>query len=217
MELNPLSIKIPLVPTFGRRRNRNLSSTKLSLLENYHFHNHFSPKLFSEIYLEIGFGYGEHLINKAIQNSNILFIGAETYWNGIAHLAERIKLAAINNIVIWPEDVRLLFSYLNPHYLQKIFILFPDPWPKKKHYKRRLISIPFLYQTIFFLKKKGIIFLVTDHLEYALWIEKVLKQVQGIGYTYQTSNKLDLGVTTRYQFKAKTNNYHTFIIEKLVD
>ena len=92
------------------------------------------------VWLEIGFGAGEHLIDQALKNPSINFIGCEPYINGVATLLSEIERHSINNICIFNDDVRLLLKKLRRSSVDKIFLLFNDPWPKKRHNSRRLIS-----------------------------------------------------------------------------
>ena len=93
----------------------------------------------SSLWLEIGFGAGEHLVDQALKNPNINFIGCEPYINGVATLLSEIERHSVNNICIFNDDVRLLLKKLRRSSIDKIFLLFNDPWPKKRHNSRRLI------------------------------------------------------------------------------
>lgn len=93
-----------------------------------------------EVWLEIGFGNGEHVISQAIHNSNVGIIGAEPYMNGVSALLR--DMGDLKNIRVLPSDVRPLLDNLPDNSLDKVFILFNDPWPKKRHHKRNsLINI----------------------------------------------------------------------------
>ena len=94
--------------------------------------------------LEIGFGNGEHLLNLAALNPDTGFIGAEIYINGIAKCLHRLADDPLPNIRIFNGDCRLLLAALPDQSLAAVYILFPDPWPKTRHHKRRLVQPDFL-------------------------------------------------------------------------
>ena len=94
----------------------------------------------SEIWLEIGFGGGEHLVHQAVQNSETGLIGCEPYLNGVAMLLQKIRRAEAQNIRIYPGDARHLFDVLPPASISKAFLLYPDPWPKRRHHRRRFVT-----------------------------------------------------------------------------
>lgn len=114
-----------------------------------------------EIWLEIGFGNGEHVISQAIKNSNVGIIGAEPYMNGVSALLR--DMGELKNIRILPEDVRPLLDNLPENSLDKIFILFNDPWPKKRHHKRRFANKYNLDRCAKVLKSGGDLIFATDH------------------------------------------------------
>ena len=92
------------------------------------------------IWLEIGFGGGEHLAQQAEQHPEIGFIGCEVFENGIAKLLAQIERRRLDNIRIFADDARLLIAALPPASIDRVFILFPDPWPKRRQHKRRIVS-----------------------------------------------------------------------------
>ncbi len=94
--------------------------------------------------LEIGFGGGEHLATQAARAPHHGFIGAEPFVEGVAKLVTAIEAERLNNIRLWTQDVRDLLPRLAPHAIAQVFILFPDPWPKRRQQKRRLIQPDFL-------------------------------------------------------------------------
>src|SRR4029079_9985959 len=90
--------------------------------------------------LEIGFGGGEHLAHQAVLHPNIAFIGAEPFVNGVAKLLALIEAKELANISIHAGDARELVEHLPDRTLDRIYLLYPDPWPKTRHQRRRLIS-----------------------------------------------------------------------------
>lgn len=92
------------------------------------------------LWLEIGFGGGEHLAAQAAAHPGVGLIGCEPFLNGLAGLCTRIADRGLGNVRILPEDARPLLAALPPSCVERVFVLFPDPWPKTRHAKRRLIS-----------------------------------------------------------------------------
>ena len=137
-----------------------------------------------EICLEIGFGNGEHIAGQACKNPRTGYIGAEVFQNGVANLLSLItgiKITAdlpekitlepgrVDNIRIWDDDIRLLFKNMPNQFLDKIYLLFPDPWPKKRHASRRFVNPENLQELSRLLKKGGILRIATDHKVYKSW------------------------------------------------
>lgn len=148
-----------MLRTYGRRKGRRLSPYRERLFSellpalklrpaserptslNAFFAN--DPK---DIWLEIGFGNGEHLLVQAEQHLDVGLIGCEPFINGVATVLTQIDQKGLTNIRLFDDDVRLLLDWLPAASLSRVFVLFPDPWPKKRHHKRRLISHSFLDQ-----------------------------------------------------------------------
>lgn len=124
----------------------------------------------SEVQLEIGFGAGEHLAAQAAANPRIGFIGCEPYINGVSSLLARIEREAIENIRLLADDSRLLLGALAGSSISRAFILFPDPWPKARHHKRRIVSRPTLDALAFALAAGAELRLATDDAGYAEWM-----------------------------------------------
>jgi tRNA (guanine-N7-)-methyltransferase len=93
-----------------------------------------------EIWLEIGFGGGEHLAEQARANPQTGIIGCEVFLNGIATLLTQVEAYGLTNVRIYPEDARDLLDLLPEGSLDRVFLLFPDPWPKRRHAERRFIQ-----------------------------------------------------------------------------
>ena len=120
-----------------------------------------------EVWLEIGFGNGEHIIWQAKKNINIGLIGAEPFLNGVSCLLSYIENSGVKNIRILPEDVRPLLDKLPNCSLGRVFILFPDPWPKLRHHKRRLVSKVTLDKLADIMADGAELRLATDDADYA--------------------------------------------------
>ena len=95
------------------------------------------------MFLEIGFGGGENLVAIAAARPDAGFIGAEPFINGVASLVRHIEEQGLNNIRIWDDDVRLILGGLESGSLAGAYVLFPDPWPKRRHAARRILAPTF--------------------------------------------------------------------------
>lgn len=151
------------------------------------------------LYIEIGFGSGEFLYNMAIKHPEVNFIGIELYIAGIARLLRRM-VEYDNTMKPLPENIRIMVKdtreALNKQFADEsidgIYILFPDPWPKKRHHKRRLINPGFAELIKRKLKRGGFVIVATDHHEYADIIEEAflcsgfLKRKCDVSEVYQT-------------------------------
>ena len=142
---------------YGRRKGKHLKSSQQRYLdedlaalspgavdwdENPHrkpldIENIFAGK---PLWLEIGFGGGEHLVHQAAANPDVGIIGAEPYINGVAMLLGKIRSAGVSNLRIYPGDARDLMDVIAPGTVQKCFLLYPDPWPKARHHRRRFVT-----------------------------------------------------------------------------
>ena len=188
------------IRTFGRRHGKKLSTRQGWLVE--HILPEFAPHTGENAdILEIGFGAGEHLRELAIANPDKIIIGAEPFVNGVASLLSAICddenqiRDEYKNIRIWPDDVRLLFSTTDSQF-SEIWILHPDPWPKARHEKRRLLSAEFLNNLTEHLALNGKIIIGTDHWEYYEWILAQIPQTK----LKITDSDIDI-IKTRYQIK----------------
>lgn len=169
------------LPSFAKRNGRITNSQKknLELFKNFEIKNlkdlKYSLKKYSKCALEIGFGNGENLINQAILNPNTLHIGSEVYKSGIGSLIGAINQKKLSNIKIYQNDVRDLFDSEPEEIFDLIIIICPDPWPKEKHHKRRLINKEFLQMIFNFMKKNSYLHISTDWQNYAESIEEDLR------------------------------------------
>ena len=161
--------KKTLLPLFYKKKPRRLLSEKQKKLLKFNLKKFLFKKNFStkkKIFLEIGFGYGENLINLSINNNNKIIIGCEIYEPGLASTIDKIEKKKLKNILIYPKNIFTLIDELKRNSIDKVFMLYPDPWPKKKHFKRRLISKIFLKRLHKILKKNGMTLISTDSLSY---------------------------------------------------
>ena len=120
-----------------------------------------------DVWLEIGFGGGEHLAGQAALHPDVLLLGAEPFVNGQASLVAHVEAQGLANVRIQPGDARELIDALPDASVGRAFILFPDPWPKARHHKRRLVQPEFLTALARVLKPKAGVRFATDWAAYA--------------------------------------------------
>jgi tRNA (guanine-N7-)-methyltransferase len=174
---------------FGRRRGRALGPGRKALIEELlprlrlaiPGSGRLDPwPLFGAaprpIWLEIGFGAGEHLAVQAERHGDIGFLGCEVFENGIARLLAEIEHRRLANIRLFTDDARLLLAALPPASIDRVFILFPDPWPKARHKKRRLVSVETLDRLAAVMPGGAELRLATDDGDYLSWmLERVTR------------------------------------------
>lgn len=119
--------------------------------------------------LEIGFGGGEHLVAQAAAHPGVCFMGVEPFLNGLASCLRHIEESGVTNVRLHQGDARDVIARLPDASLDLVYILFPDPWPKARHWKRRLIQSDFLDELARVLKAGGEVRFATDWAHYAAW------------------------------------------------
>lgn len=125
-----------------------------------------------EIWLEIGFGGGEHMAGQADRDPGLLIIGVEPFINGVASAVRHVDDRKLTNVRIHQGDAREVAARLPDACLGRVFILFPDPWPKSRHHKRRIVQSEFLVELARLLKTGGGLRFATDWAEYADWTRR---------------------------------------------
>lgn len=164
---------------FGRRKGHKLRAHQSSLMEELlprltmRTDKPFSPALFPSpcetLRLEIGFGGGEHLVAEAQATPNCGFIGCEPYINGMAKALALIERHSVGNIRLFAGDAAELLAWLPDAALSRIDLIHPDPWPKRRHWKRRFVQNATLAAAARVLKRGGEFRFVTDIDDYAGW------------------------------------------------
>lgn len=159
----------------------------------------------SDVWLEIGFGGGEHMVHQAALNPDVGIIGAEPYINGVAMLLGKIEDAGLSNIRIHPGDARDLFDVLPEQSILKAFLLYPDPWPKARHHRRRFVTPEHLEPLSRILKPGAEFRIATDIPDY---VRQALEEVPKAGFDRLADGPADWHVPwsdwrpTRYEQKA---------------
>ncbi len=224
------------IPTFGRQRGRRLRTGPARLMEELF------PKLAillphpdallkgegilnptalfpdqKETWLEIGFGGGEHLAHLARHHPDVGFIGCEVFRNGVASLLGHVEKHNLENVRIIQGDVRQLLEALTPHSLARIYIFHPDPWPKSRHHKRRLISPDFITLLRSRLRSGGSVKVATDWPDYADWILKHFRADQRFCWTAPRGEdctaRFSESCMTRYETKARAEGRNPVYFE----
>lgn len=200
----------------GRRYGRPLNASRKdaldALLPELAFdldappQQQFDAPVPEQVWLEIGFGNGEHLAAQAAANPGIGMIGCEPFINGVAALMKQIREADLTNIRVWPDDAREVLDALPDQSLDKVFILFSDPWPKKKHHRRRVVQDATLNNLARLMKGGAELRIATDFPDLAAWsLSHVLRHTEFEWNAQKADDwriRADDWPATRYEEKA---------------
>ena len=179
---------------YGRRSGHKLRPTQASLLDTLLPELRLDPDglpspltgAFSspvtQIWLEIGFGGAEHLLWHARRNPSVGMIGVEPFINGVAKLISAIDAEKLGNIRVFDGDARLLLEALPPASLDRAFVLFPDPWHKKRHHKRRIVNSDTLSRLAQALKPGAELRLASDIPDYIRWMMEHARHVPALAW-----------------------------------
>jgi release factor glutamine methyltransferase len=197
------------IRTFGRRIGKSLSNIQKELIENELTKYAFTPEKlaqnkYEKTILEIGFGMGEHFVHQMSLNPTSLFIGAEVYLNGVANSLKLAGEQNINNFLIWPGDIDLILANLPGASLDGIYILFPDPWHKRRYMKKRLFNSERLQTLKTKLKQNGFLVFASDIDDYFESAKTLIQQDHDL--SIQNSDFLaphEGYVKTKYHQKAE--------------
>jgi tRNA (guanine-N7-)-methyltransferase len=210
---------------FGRRKGHKLRAHQADLIE------HLLPRLSldiagpgppdladlfdsraDEIRLEIGFGGGEHLIAEARAFTNVGFIGCEPYVNGMAKILTQIEAHNIGNVRLFAGDATELLAWLPQQSLARIDLIHPDPWPKRRHRKRRLVQDLTVAAMARVLKADGEFRFVSDIDDYCAWTLAHLARAPEFVWTAERPDDWRLPwadyTMTRYGRKAEREGRH---------
>lgn len=171
-----------------------------------------------DVWLEVGFGGGEHLAHMAALNPGVGLIGAEPFVNGVAMCLRQLRLAGADNVRLHPGDARDLMDVLPEASLAKAFLLYPDPWPKARHHRRRFVTPEHLAPLARALKPGAEFRVATDIPDY---VRQTLEEVPKAGFRWTAERADDWRapwddwISTRYERKAlregRRPHYLTFV------
>jgi len=169
------------------------------------------------VWLEIGFGGGEHMVHMAGANPDVEMIGCEPFMNGVAMLLGKIRRLGTQNVSVYPGDARDLFDVLPDASVARAFLLYPDPWPKKRHHRRRFVTPEHLQPLARVLQPGAIFRVATDIPDY---VRQTLTEVPRQGFEWLAESAKDWRqpwgdwISTRYEQKAlregRSPHYLTF-------
>ena len=177
------------------------------------------PEVVHPVWLEIGFGGGEHLAALAQANPHIGFVGCERFVNGIASLLAHIRSRGLTNIRIADADARALLGALAPASITRLFLLFPDPWPKTRHHKRRFVGPVTLDAIARILADGSEVRFASDHSGYCAWTLRRFLDHKAFTWVAETASdwrqRPDDWPQTRYEATALAKglevSYFTFV------
>ena len=169
-------------------------------------------------WLEIGFGGGEHMVHQCALNPDVGIIGCEPYINGVAMLLGKIRKSGVKNLAVYPGDVRDMFDVLPDASIDRAFLLYPDPWPKSRHHRRRFVTAEHLEPLARVLKPGSIFRVATDIPDY---VRQTMEEVPKHPFEWTAEGPEDWRmawddwISTRYEQKAlredRAPHYMTFI------
>lgn len=168
------------------------------------------------LWVEVGFGGGEHLVHMAARYPDVGIVGCEPFVNGVAMLLGKIREAGVTNLAVHPGDARDLFDVLPERAVQKVFLNYPDPWPKARHHRRRFVTPGYLALLARVMAPGAEFRVATDIADY---VRQTLEEVPQAGFDLisQTGEGQAWGdwISTRYEKKAlregRPPHYLTFM------
>ena len=186
---------------FGRIKLRKISKVKENNFNYFLKKNNIGKlNLKKKLILEIGIGMGENLIHLSRKNLQKKIIGVDPFKNGMVNVSDYFIKNNIKNVYLYPFVFQKFLNKFKKLRFDIIYILFPDPWPKKKHHKRRIVNKHFLSQILKILKINGKVYFSTDNLNYFENVKTILKK-----FTKAKVKKVKKIVTikTKYYLKAE--------------
>jgi len=192
----------------SKPENNRLKDDQGILKNAYFFTKDFNYD--KEIWIEVGFGSGRHLLHQAKQNPDVQFIGIEIHRPSIEQVIKQCKLQNLDNILISDFDARVFMQLINSNSVGKIFVHFPVPWDKKPH--RRVISSSFINESLRLLKMDGTLELRTDSEKYFAYSYETLQELNK--YDVQIRKNHDLPVSSKYEdrWKKQEKNIYDIIL-----
>ena len=207
--LTPVSLMKTALNEYAERSNSKLLFTNTNSLYNKmkpeetyikdieYFASDFQTD--KEIWVEVGFGSGVHLLHQAVKNPDKLIIGLEIHYPSIEQVLKQLKIQNITNVLIVNYDARLFLEFLDSNAVGRVFVHFPVPWDKKPH--RRVMSIGFIEECMRVLKVTGTLELRTDSPNYFEYSSSLLESFKE--YPHEILKNKDLDVTSKYEARWK--------------
>ena len=199
---------------FGRVKSRKISKIKENNFKKYLKTKNIN-KLNSKkkLILEIGIGMGENIIYLSKKNIKKNIIGVDPFKNGMVNVSDYCINNNIKNIYLYPYVFQKFINKFKKLRFDLIYVLFPDPWPKKRHKKRRIVNEEFLKKIFAILKKKGKVFFSTDNLDYFTNVKTIIKKFRNI--KVKKGNKI-VTIKTKFYLKAekKGNKINSLLFSK---
>jgi tRNA (guanine-N7-)-methyltransferase len=196
--------------TYGRVRGRTLRAGRASLVDERLPGLQVDlarpvPAGAGPVWLELGFGGGEHMAAQARAHPEALVLGAEPFVNGVASAVRHIEDEGLTNVRIHPGDGRELMAALPDASIDRVFILFPDPWPKARHHKRRLINAAIVAELARVMKPGAELRFATDWADYIGWTLQRFHASPAFAWTAERADDWRRAppdhVATRYEAK----------------
>ena len=211
--------------TYGRIKGRTLRAGRASLVEQIlpglqlDLDGRLDPKAVmpgaQEVWVELGFGGGEHLAAQAETRPDVLVLGAEPFVNGVASLVRHVTDRRVGNVRLHPGDGRELLAALPDASVGRVFVLFPDPWPKTRHHKRRLINAEMVAELARVTKPGAMLRFATDWADYIGWTLERFAASPAFDWTAERVDDWRLApadhVATRYEEKRLGDCKPTFL------
>jgi tRNA (guanine-N7-)-methyltransferase len=198
---------IPKHQFYGRRKGKPLRRHHSDLMERL------LPPLSVDLadplagtgerrWLEIGFGGGEHVVHQAALNPDVTIIGAEAFLNGVAKALAHVEEAGVANVRIHYGDARVLLEAMPDQCLERLYLLYPDPWPKERQKKRRFVNPVNLAHFHRLLKPGGLFLFASDITDYVDWTRDHIKTYGGFHEQGNAAEPFENWTQTRYEAKA---------------
>ncbi len=202
-----MSDTLPRHQFYGRRKGKPLRRHHTDLMDNL------LPPIALDLadplaktggrrWLEIGFGGGEHMVHQATLNPDVSIVGAEAFLNGVAKALAHVEEADVQNICIHYGDARVLLEALPDQCLERLYLLYPDPWPKERQKKRRFVNPVNLAHFHRLLKPEGLFLFASDIPDYVDWTRQHVSAHAGFAEEGDATQPFENWTQTRYEAKA---------------
>ena len=199
---------------FGRVKSRKISKIKENSFKKFLKKKNISRlNLKKKLILEIGIGMGENLIYLSKKNVKKIIIGVDPFKNGMVNVSDYCINNNIKNIYLYPYVFQKFINKFKKLRFDTVYVLFPDPWPKKRHKKRRIVNEEFLKKIFVILKEKGKVFFSTDNLDYYTNVKTIIKKFTNIKVK---KIKKIVTIKTKFYLKAekKGNKINSLLFSK---